>query len=89
MCVRDKGQIPNHVLPYYFFFPPDYLSVCLSVCYNNTTTKKDMSHSQGGMLHNTHDYIQLHTGTVPLYLPGVLSARSHSRCPVGSQTERL
>lgn len=29
MCVRDKGQIPNHVLPYYFFSP---LTTCLSVC---------------------------------------------------------
>lgn len=37
---------------------PDYLPLC--VYYNNTTTKKDMSHSRSSVLHNTHDYIQLH-----------------------------
>lgn len=85
MCVRDKGQIPNHALPYLFFFLANYRSVC----YNDTTTTKYASHSQGGVLHNTPDYIQHHAATVPLYLPGVLAARRHSRSLVGSQTEHM
>lgn len=36
-----------------------------------------------------HDCIQLQTGTLPLYLPGGLSALSRARCLLGSPTQHL
>lgn len=86
VCARQRTNSKPHTSSF-LFFSSFLQTTCPSVCYNNTRTKEDMSHSQGGGLHNAHDCIQLHTGTLPLYLPGVVSARSQSRCLAGSQTE--
>lgn len=80
---KDKFQTTHFLICF-----SSWLPICLCVIITQHT-KKYVSHSQGGVLHNTLDYILPHAATVPLYLPGVLAARRHSRCLVGSQTEHL
>lgn len=69
-------------------------TTCLSVCYNNSTTKKVMSHSQSGVLHNApwlHSAPNRNSSTLSARwaLSSQLSALSRARCLLGSQTEHL
>lgn len=78
---KDKFQT-THFLLSFFSRPP----VCLCVIITQQPRRLWVIHRAASCI-MLRDCIQLQTGTVPLYLPGGLSALSHAGCLLGSQTE--